>query len=488
MRSTRPSTVTIKTDEILTAYRELPADLETPVGAYIKLARKSAYAFLLESVNQVERWGRYSFIGVDPESVFFGSGKTVTILDGKSKRTLTLDSPLSYVKEELSRHRLPHIPSLPPFQGGYVGYLGYDCVRYFEELPSTLPLRSDAPDFLFMRVRQFIVFDNFKQTMMVVVHVPIAKSVRAATQDAETALDALVARLRKPLRPEEHALAKPKRAGDFRPAVSKAAYEASVEQAKSYIRAGDIFQVVLSMEFQAKGTYDPLSLYRVLRTVNPSPYLYLLKLGSFSVVGSSPEIMVRKEGDRAVLRPIAGTRKRGATPDEDLAMERELREDPKEKAEHIMLVDLGRNDLGRVCKAGTVHMTAESMTERYSHVMHLVSEVEGELKADKDWFDLLASAFPAGTLSGAPKIRAMEIIEELEKSRRGVYGGSIGYIGFDGNVDMAIAIRTLVAHKNYLVLRAGAGIVQDSKPELEHKECLNKAKALMAVCERLKSK
>lgn len=466
----------------------MPADLETPVSAYLKLSARATRSFLFESVDQVEKWGRYSFIAADPQSAVWAVGRKVFTQRGRKIEIVESDAPLSVLREEMAHTELPHSSELPAFQGGYVGYLGYDCVRYFEQLPQTLPLRGEQPDFFMMKVERFVVFDNLKQQMMVVVHYPLKNAPhRTVKAKARQALEKLVKRLARPLTTKAQGLVPPTRARAFVPEFDEARYVECVKKAKSYIRSGDVFQVVLSTEFRARGAYDPVSLYRVLRTVNPSPYLYLLNFGDFSVVGSSPEIMFRKEADRAVVRPIAGTRKRGKTPEEDEALKAELQNDIKENAEHVMLIDLGRNDLGRVCEPGTVKVTAERVVERYSHVMHLVSEVEGRLRKEYDWFDLLAATFPAGTLSGAPKIRAMEIIEELEKSRRGIYGGCVGYIGFDGNADMAITIRTLIVKANELLLRAGAGIVQDSVPKLEYEECKNKAKALMTVCERLKS-
>ncbi len=470
----------------LSAWVELPADLETPVSVYAKLSEGARSAFLLESVTPRERFGRFSFIGADPEAVIWGVGDRVFIKEGERLAEHRVSDPLGFLQSEMSRDEIPAIPELPPFQGGYVGYLGYDCVRHIERLPATLEARGDAPDFCFLRVREFVAFDSFEARLVAAIHVRIGTSGKmAALRTARARLFNLVDRLNRPLPAALRFLRAPKKPAVFVPESEAAEYAAQVERIKAYIRAGDVFQTVLSTEFREMGTWDPLSLYRVLRKVNPSPYLYLLKLGSLSIVGSSPEIMVRKEGSKAILRPIAGTRRRGKTRDEDLAMEAELRADPKENAEHVMLLDLGRNDLGRVCVPGTIDIPEDHVVERYSHVMHIVSEVTGTLLPGVTPFDLLRATFPAGTLSGAPKVRAMEIIEELEKSRRGIYGGSVGYIGFDGNMDMAITIRTLVVHPDCLVLRAGAGIVADSDPRLEYKECQNKARALMRVCEIL---
>lgn len=485
-----PSKRLIETKTDVVCVLDLPADLDTPVSVYMKLGKRARYAFLLESVDQVEKWGRYSFIGADPDVILSGRGTCVTLETDRKKTTFPVDDPLAYIEARLKAEPFKEKVVPGPFQGGYLGYLGYDTVRFVESVPVIHPPRTDAPEWLFMRVTNFVVYDNLLQTLRLVARVPLLekgnRALRAAKRDAEETVNRLAASLAKPLKKRDTDLKKPRRATLFSPETTAKTYMKRVLRAKEYIRAGDIFQVVLSMEFRARGAYDPLSLYRVLRTVNPSPYLYLLKLDDFSIVGSSPEIMVRKTGEQAILRPIAGTRRRGLNEKEDAALEADLVSDPKENAEHVMLVDLGRNDLGRVSCPGTVTVSDYGRVERYSHVMHLVSQVEGVLKKTVNAISLFRATFPAGTLSGAPKVRAMEIIEELESTRRGIYGGAVGYIGFDGNMDMAIAIRTLIVHANELVLRAGAGIVQDSVPKNEHDECLNKARALMRVCERLK--
>ncbi|WP_298271002.1 anthranilate synthase component I [Geobacter sp.] len=463
--------------------REIMADLDTPVSAFRKID-DGRYAFLLESIEGGEKWARYTFLGSNPTTVIRSRGATVELLStGEAPRTVTTDDPLGFVRDYLARFTPVEIPGIPRFFGGAVGYLGYDMVRHFERLPTERPAVIGAWDSYFVITDTILVFDNVRQKITVVsnAHLDGGKTPEEAYAAATATIDAIIAKLRTPLPP-----ALPERAErpvSFASNVTREAFEAAVEKCKEYIRAGDIFQVVLSQRFSGELTVEPFDIYRVLRTLNPSPYMFFLRLDDTLVVGASPEVMVRKEGERVELRPIAGTRPRGATPEEDARLALELLDDPKERAEHVMLIDLGRNDLGRVCRTGTVRVSELMVIERYSHVMHIVSNVRGELAAGKDAFDVVRATFPAGTLSGAPKVRAMEIIDELEPVRREVYGGAIGYFSFSGNMDLAIAIRTVVIRDGKVHLQAGAGIVADSDPEKEYQETVNKAMAVVKAIE-----
>jgi anthranilate synthase component 1 len=463
---------------LVPVYREIFADLETPVSAFLKLD-DGGDAFLLESVEGGEKWARYSFLGVAPRRVL--QCKRGTLRSGPPSGPFdecVSDDPLDAARRELNRYRAVALPGLPRFSGGLVGFLAYDLVRTFERLPETARDDLGHPDLYLMLIDALVVFDNVSQSMKVVAHAPVGEGIdlRVAYDEACARVDEMVRRLRQPLRYEERAPAEtpPQVASNFAPA----AYEAIVERAKEYIRAGDVIQVVLAQRFQCALRAQPIDIYRCLRALNPSPYMFFLRTGARTVLGASPEVMARLEGREVTVRPIAGTRPRGTSEREDRELESELRADPKEMAEHIMLVDLGRNDVGRVARIGTVAVTERLVVERYSHVMHLVSNVRGELKAGLDAFDAFRATFPAGTLSGAPKIRAMEIIEELEPSRRGVYGGAVGYFDFSGDMDTCIAIRTMVIEGDVVYGQAGAGIVADSDPEREHAECLNKSRAL----------
>ncbi len=463
---------------LVPVYCEILADLETPVSAFLKIDC-GGDAFLLESVEGGEKWARYSFLGSAPQRVL--SCKDGLLHDGPpggpfaSRRA---DDPLGAVRETLRGYRPVPVRGLPRFAGGFVGFLSYDLVRTFERLPSTARDDLGHPDFYLMLADTLVVFDNVAMSMKVVAHAAVdAQTDRRSAYDAACArIDQLVERLRRPACPPPTVRidGPPAIHSNFRPS----AYEGIVERAKEYIRAGDVIQVVLAQRFECPLRASPFNIYRCLRTFNPSPYMFFLRVGSRTVLGASPEVMVRLEGRDLTVRPIAGTRPRGTDERQDHELERELCADPKELAEHIMLVDLGRNDAGRVSRIGSVEVTARMVVERYSHVMHLVSNVRGELAAGLDCFDALRATFPAGTLSGAPKIRAMQIIEELEPVRRGVYGGAIGYFGFSGNMDTAIAIRTMVIDRGTIYAQAGAGIVADSDPEREHAECVNKARAL----------
>ena len=456
---------------LVPVYREVVADLETPVSAYLKVAREP-YAFLLESVEGGERLARYSFIGTDPYLVLkTGPGQPGG--DG---------DPLTPVQRELARFRPVPVPGLPRFTGGAVGYVAYDAVRHFEprlRAPALDPL--GLPEAVFLFTDTLLVFDHLKHRILVVAHARADGAVEAGYREAVERIEALVARLEQPLprpyRSYEFAQAP---AGDgVHSNVTEGQFARMVERARAYIEAGDAIQVVLSQRLARPTWAHPFRLYRALRHVNPSPYMYYLHLDDFQVIGASPEMLVRVEDAQVAMHPIAGTRPRGRDAAEEAALERELRESEKERAEHIMLVDLGRNDVGRVSRPGTVQVSQLMDVERYSHVMHLVSHVSGELREGLTAYDALRSCFPAGTVSGAPKVRAMEVIAELEGERRGVYAGAVGYFSFSGNMDTAIAIRTIVLKQGVAYIQAGAGIVYDSTPAFEYQETLHKARALL---------
>jgi len=468
---------------LIPVYREILADMDTPVSAFKKID-DGRFSFLLESIEGGEKWARYSFLGSSPEVIIRSKGNVVETLlaDGTCLREETAD-PLGFVRNYLGRFSPVEVDGLPRFFGGAVGYIGYDMVRYFERVCLDKPTELDAYDSYLLITDTLLIFDTVRQKIKVVsnAHLEEGKSLEAAYEEAKAKIDAIIRKMKTPIQPSLSAAASQRVA--FLSNVSREVFEESVVKAKEYVKAGDVIQVVLSQRFSADLTVDPLDIYRILRTLNPSPYMFFLRLDDTLVVGASPEVMVRKEGARVELRPIAGTRPRGKTREEDEDLAGELLEDPKERAEHVMLVDLGRNDLGRVCRTGTVRVTELMVVERYSHVMHIVSNVQGELEAGKDAFDVLCATFPAGTLSGAPKVRAMEIIEELEPVRREIYGGAVGYFSFSGNMDMAIAIRTLVVKDGRIHLQAGAGIVADSDPATEYQETLNKARAVVKAIE-----
>jgi anthranilate synthase component 1 len=471
---------------LVPVYRALLADLETPVSVYLKLARASAASFLLESVEGGEQIGRYSFLGVDPRGLITVQGGAVTrALDGvtETRPLAPGEDPLSAVKEELDRVQPVPVEGLPRFVGGAVGYLGYDVVRYFEDLPDTAANEHGLPDAAFFIADTLVIFDHVKHQLIILANAHNTGDPDAAYDDALARIDRIVEMLRTP--------APPPRAAD-RPLddnltsnMSRERFEANVRRAKEYITAGDAFQIVLSQRFSRRTSAPPLAIYRALRMLNPSPYMFFLRFSEdFSIIGASPEMMVRLEDGVATMHPIAGTRPRGADEAADQQLAAELLADPKERAEHVMLVDLGRNDLGRVCEYGTVEVPDMMYVERYSHVMHIVSRVKGRIKGDMDAFDLLRATFPAGTLSGAPKVRAMEIIEELEGTRRGPYGGAVGYFSFDGSMDTCITIRSLIMTGDTVHVQAGAGIVADSDPAHEYDETVNKARALAVAIRR----
>jgi anthranilate synthase component 1 len=473
--------------------RELAADLETPVSVYLKMQGQGP-SFLLESVEKAEQLGRYSFLGFNPRRQILAHGRQVTVRDNGHAETRQLaddEDPLHIVAAELARYQPVVSPDgldqeLPRFFGGAVGYLGYDLVRFFERLPDMARDELDLPDLHLLITDTLVIFDHVKHRLLLVAnaHVPSGRNLDAAYDEALNRLDVMEAQLQARLPP----LPKPPASnnGDFRSNMTQTQYESAVRRAKKYITAGDIFQVVPAQRLSRRTQADPFSIYRALRRLNPSPYMFFLDLGGdppIHLIGSSPEVLVRLQDRTAEVRPIAGTRPRGKDGNEDQALEAELLADPKERAEHVMLVDLGRNDLGRVCEFGTVEVPDLITVEYYSHVIHLVSRVHGELREGVDAFDLLRAAFPAGTVSGAPKVRAMEIIEELEGVRRGTYAGAVGYVGFNGNMDTCITIRTILMRGDVAYLQAGAGIVADSDPTREWEETLHKAKALGVAIE-----
>jgi anthranilate synthase component 1 len=468
---------------LVPVYREILADEETPVSALMKI-RSRPYAFLLESVEGGEKWGRYTFLGADPRAVFRVKPGGVEIHEnGSVSRMSAGQNPLSCLKELMSRYRPVSPGGLPRFFGGAVGYFSYDMVRYFEK--KLAKSRSSAPevdDAVFLLTHSLLIFDNVRHTIKVVVCACVpdtSKDLEAVYREAVQKVEEIIQDLRRPAALSGPISGAGSESPAFRTNMPADTFKQIVRRAKEYIEQGDIIQVVLSQRFEGKTSLDPVDLYRALRFVNPSPYLFFLKMEDFHLIGSSPEVMVRLDERVAELRPIAGTRKRGNSEQEDRILADELLNDPKERAEHVMLVDLGRNDLGRIARVGSVQVNQYMTVERYSHVMHLVSNVQAQLAEGRDCFDVLKATFPAGTLSGAPKVRAMEIIDELEPGRRGPYGGAMGYFSFSGNMDFGITIRTLVLQGNRLSLQVGAGIVADSDPDREYEETLNKAAGLM---------
>jgi anthranilate synthase component 1 len=477
---------------VVPVYRQLIGDTLTPVTAFCKV-QEGEWAFLFESVVGGERLGRYSFLGAGPFLRFLTHGTRVQIQSPRpdnpnawSTQELDHADPLRLLEEYLHRYRAPWLPGLPRFTGGAVGYAGYDTVRYVERLPHPPPDDRGLPDLCFAFHDRMVIFDHLTKTIAVVANAHIdANNLRGCYDQACARVDRLVERLHQNVADVQLTDIEP--LGEvslpYTSNFTRAGYEAAVEKCKEYIRAGDIFQVVLSQRLQTETRARPFDIYRTLRVVNPSPFLFYLRAGNLFLVGSSPEIMCRVEGDLVTIRPLAGTRRRGKNAEEDERLAEELLADPKERAEHIMLVDLGRNDVGRVARYGTVRLDDVLTVERYSHVMHLCSTVTGRLQPGKTAFDAMRSCLPAGTLSGAPKVRAMEIIDELETCRRGPYGGAVGYIDFSGNMDTCIALRTLVLKGQTAYLQAGAGIVADSVPASEYEETMNKALGLLRSLE-----
>lgn len=469
---------------LVPVYREILADMETPVSAFRKIDDGTT-SFLLESIEGGEKWARYSFLGSGPARVFRCRDTYYEVVsDGKVECRGDVEDPLAKLRELMADYQPVDIDGLPRFFGGAVGYLGYDMVRFVEQLPDSTQREIDSWDASFLLTEGLLIFDNMRQKIKVVcnVHLQPDEDPALAYRRGQQRIDQLIAQLRQPLNLSPSTTDKDRKQ-QLEPNFTREDFKAAVERCKEYIRAGDIFQVVISQRFSGELQADPFDIYRALRTINPSPYMFFLRFGETLVVGASPEVLVRKEGQQVDVRPIAGTRPRGATAEEDQRLEQDLLADPKECAEHIMLVDLGRNDVGRVATGGSVEVSELMVVERYSHVMHIVSNVRGQLKPGLDSFDVFRAAFPAGTLSGSPKIRAMEIIEELEPSRREIYGGAVGYFSFNGNMDLAIAIRTLVIEGSRVYLQAGAGIVADSDPEMEYQETLNKARGVKRAIE-----
>ncbi len=445
-------------------YREVMADMETPVSAFLKINR-GGYSFLLESVEGGEWLARYSFIGTEPYRVLSIAGKDRV-------------DPLPLIEAELGRYRIATVNGLPKFCGGAVGYLSYETITHFEDLPSPERDTLGVPESLFMFVDTVLVFDHVTHKIKVVSHVRTDGDVAESYKEAVEKIEEIVRRLNEPYIPEQKQKAG-RRTGELSSNFTRAGFEKGVEKIREYITAGEAIQVVLSQRLCRQTHAAPFDIYRALRAVNPSPYMFFLDFRDFHVVGASPEILVRVENGTVVTRPLAGTRRRGATPEEDARLEKELRGDEKERAEHIMLVDLGRNDIGRVSQPGTVRVSDLMDVERYSHVMHLVTHVQGKLRPDATAFAALRACFPAGTVSGAPKVRAMQIIAGLEPEKRGPYAGAVGYFSFSGNMDMAIAIRTMVVKDGAAYIQAGGGIVYDSVPAREFEESMNKARALL---------
>jgi len=460
--------------------REVLADLDTPLSTYLKLAN-GPYSYLLESVHGGEKWGRYSIIGLPCKQILKVFGNKITIEeDGNIIEQVESSDPLDFIEAYQARFKVPELDGLPRFNGGLVGYFAYDTIRYIEpKLAASCPEDPlGTPDILLMVSDQLVVFDNLSGKLMLIYHAD--PSIDDTYQLAQTVLDLLVHRLRTETcaQPSRQRGAKDIQESDFISGFSEQDFKTGVSKIKEYVLSGDVMQTVLSQRMSIPFESEPLDLYRSLRCLNPSPYMYFLNLQDFHIVGSSPEILARIEDGEVTVRPIAGTRKRGVDEAHDIELEKDLLADPKELAEHLMLIDLGRNDAGRVSQTGTVKLTDKMIVERYSHVMHIVSNVTGKLKPDTSAIDVLRATFPAGTLSGAPKIRAMEIIDELEPVKRGVYGGAVGYLSWNGNMDTAIAIRTAVIKNKVLHIQAGAGIVADSVPQSEWDETMNKGRAV----------
>ncbi len=467
-----------RTGNLVPVYTEILGDLETPVSAFRKLD-SGDHAFLLESVEGGEKWGRYSFLGTEPLAFVKSEGRRFTVEDETGRHTSSVADPIRGLQDFLTRYHTVEVEGLPRFTGGAVGYFGYDCGRYLEERVRIADWRpGDLPDAQFLITGMLLVFDNLAHTIKVVVNVPVGRDSAASYRRAIQRIDQWVERLRGGA-PAPRARRKTGGRPLYTSTTSRAEYERGVRRVRESILAGDAFQVVLAHELSTALTCDPFDVYRALRRLNPSPYMYFLRFGGDVILGASPEALVRKEDDAVEVRPIAGTRRRGADRVEDLRLEEELRESDKDRAEHVMLVDLGRNDLGRIAEYGSVATEELMAVERYSHVMHLVSAVRGTARPETSAFDVLRACFPAGTVSGAPKVRAMQIIQDLERRRRNVYAGGVGYVSFSGNLDLCIAIRTVLCRGGRAAIGVGAGIVADSNPRLEYDETRNKAQVLM---------
>jgi len=477
---------------LIPVWKEILADVETPLSLFKRLDR-GGFSFLLESVEKGERWGRYSFLGTNPSLVFKSKGREAEISKDGNLRRFKTDQPLTELKKLISQYKPVETQDLPYFWGGLVGYVSYDSVRFFEPILATGDKNIDdfnLPDIFFILADEVLIFDHLE--FKIVVNADIAEEkreevpedrLRKIYEQATKRIEQIIQEIGKPLREKPLPLSPNLKREDWKSNFSQEGFKTAVSKAKEHILQGDIIQVVLSQRWERELDCSPLNIYRALRCINPSPYMFYLNFKEVKLIGSSPEILVRSQGGKAELRPIAGTRRRGEDPAEDAELIKELLNDPKEKAEHIMLVDLGRNDLGRVCEYNSISIPELMVIEKYSHVMHIVSQCEGRLRRDKDVFDLFKACFPAGTVSGAPKIRAMQIIEELEKNKRGPYAGAVGYFGFSGNLDSCIAIRTILVKDSKVYIQAGAGIVADSQPEREYKETINKAEAMKEAVE-----
>jgi len=475
-----------KKGNLIPVYAEILADMETPVSSFSKI-EASDYAYLLESVEGGERIGRYSFLGSNPSLVFRSKGRNIEIIEGKKARKFkTKLAPLAELNKLLSKYKFVNVKGLPRFCGGFVGYMGYDMVRFFEKIPDKNRDTLNLHDSIFMLTDTILIFDHVDHKIKIVSNAHVRGHPSMSYDEAARKIKRIINKLREEARVSKKIAALPEKKSPLvvNSNFTKNEFEASVKKAKKYIRKGDVIQVVLSQRFEIKLEHaSGLNIYRALRSINPSPYMYYIKTKDVKIIGSSPELLVRCEDTHVETRPIAGTRKRGADDAEDETLAGELLGDPKERAEHIMLVDLGRNDLGRVSKIGSIQIPEFMTIEKYSHVMHIVSSVTGKLDKDKECFDVIKATFPAGTVTGAPKIRAMEIIDELENVRRGIYAGCVGYFSFSGNLDTCITIRTIVMKKNKVYIQAGAGIVADSKPAKEYKETENKARAMIRAIE-----
>lgn len=471
-----------KKGNLVPVYKEILADLETPVSAFLKID-DGKYSYLLESVEGGEKWGRYSFLGTSPFLIIRAKDKRIEVIkNGKKSISDTDENPLLLLKRLLKEYKPVSIDGLPPFFGGAVGYLAYDMIRHFEDISLKKRGSLELPDIIFMFTDTLLIFDNIRQRIKVVSNALVKeKGTKKAYNDAKAKIDGIIEKLKR--RTADKGQRNIKKDIRLSSNYTKKGFEKAVEKSKEYIKAGDIFQVVLSQRFNTGLKSEPFNVYRALRAVNPSPYMFFLRLNDFSMAGSSPEVLVRCEDSEVTLRPIAGTRKRGKTAEEDKALEKELLADPKERAEHIMLVDLGRNDVGRVSEMGSVNVDELMVIEKYSHVMHIVSNIKGRLKKGMDAFDVIMACFPAGTVSGAPKIRAMQIIDELEPTMRGPYAGAVGYFSFSNNMDTCINIRSVIMKDKTAYIQAGAGIVADSVPSNEYQETVNKAKAMVRAIE-----
>ena len=472
-----------KRGNLIPVYAEILADFETPLSAYAKIDTGD-YSYLLESVEGGERIARYSFLGSEPSLVFSSKANRITLREGNKTRSYIAKDPIEELRKILSAYKFVNVSGLPRFSGGLVGFFGYDIVRFIEDIPDKNPDDLKVPDSTFMLTDTILIFDHVDHKIKVVSNAHVTGDPLRSYNEALRKIDRIISRLKSPTPAAKgrHARSASKNL-KFKSNFSKKAYEAIVKKAKAYIRKGDIIQVVPSQRLEVEVKAHPFRIYRALRSINPSPYMYYLKLGDFSLVGSSPEVMVRCEEGTVELRPIAGTRRRGSSEEEDERLISELLADPKERAEHIMLVDLGRNDVGRVCDYKTVKVSELMTIEKYSHVMHIVSNVSGRLRRGKDAFDVIRAAFPAGTVTGAPKVRAMEIIDELENKKRKTYAGSVGYFSFSGNLDFCITIRTILIKERRAYIQAGGGVVADSNPAFEYQETLNKARALVRAIE-----